>query len=305
MTVAMNVPVALAATMIIMPAFSTEQVLRAVRAHRPTLFPGVPTMYMAINNFPRVRRFGISSIKACISGSAPLPVEVQEAFEKLTRGKLVEGYGLTEATTATHANPLHGRRKVGSIGLPLPSTEARIVDVATGQTLPAGQVGELAVRGPQVMMGYWPEASREFITADGWLLTGDIARMDEDGFVEIVARKREMILAGDYQVYPRDVEEVLYENPKVREVAVVGVPVDGNDSTPGQRVKAFVVPREGVNIDVDELLALCKRRLDEYAVPWEIEFREELPKNFMGKVIRRLLVEPHTPNSGAREQARK
>jgi len=291
MTVALNVPVALAATMILLPTFSTEQVLQAIRAYKPTLFPGVPTMYMAINNYPRVRRFGISSIKACLSGSAPLPVEVQEAFEKLTRAKLVEGYGLTEATTATHANPLNGQRKIGSVGIPLPSTEARILDVASGRPLPAGQVGELAVRGPQVMLGYWPDASREHITADGWLMTGDLARMDEDGYVEIVARKREMILAGDYQVYPRDIEEVLYENPKVREVAVVGVPADGSPGASDQRVKAFVVPREGVKIDADELLALCKRRLEEYAVPWEIEFREELPKNFMGKVIRRLLVE--------------
>lgn len=302
MTVAMNVPVALAATMIIMPTFSTEQVLSAIRAYKPTLFPGVPTMYLAINNFPRVRRYGISSIKACLSGSAPLPVEVQEAFEKLTKAKLIEGYGLTEATTATHANPLNGRRKIGSIGLPLPSTEARIVDVATGQPLPAGQVGELAVRGPQVMLGYWPDASRESVTPDGWLLTGDLARMDEDGFAEIIARKREMILAGEYQVYPRDVEEVLYEHPKVREVAVVGVPAEESGAQPGQRVKAFVVPREGVNLDAEELLALCRRRLEEYAVPWEIEFRRELPKNFMGKIIRRLLVEPHTED---REQVRR
>lgn len=288
MTAAMNVPIALAATMVIMPTFSTEQVLRAIRAYRPTIFPGVPTMFMAINNFPNVRQYGISSIKACISGSAPLPVEVQEAFEKLTRGRLVEGYGLTEATTVTHANPLSGRRKVGSIGIPVPSTEAKIVDLATGRDLPPGQVGELAVRGPQVMMGYWPEARRDSITKDGWLLTGDVARMDEDGYVEVVARKREMILAGQYQVYPRDVEEVLYENPRVKEVAVVGVQ---KPMWPFQRVKAFVVPREGAQLSEDELIALCKRRLDEYAVPWQIEFRKELPKNFVGKVIRRLLTE--------------
>lgn len=287
MTTAMNVPIALAATMVIMPTFNTEQVLNAIKTYKPTLFPGVPTMFMAINNYPKVRRFGISSIKACISGSAPLPVEVQEAFEKLTKGRLVEGYGLTEATTVTHANPIGGRRRVGTIGLPVPNTEAKIVDMASGVDLPAGQVGELAVRGPQVMMGYWPDASREYITPDGWLLTGDMARMDEDGYVEIVARKREMILAGDYQVYPRDVEEVLYENPKVQEVAVVGVPPGAS----GQKVKAFIVPREGAKLDGEELIAFCKRRLEEYAVPWEIEFRNELPKNFVGKVVRRLLVE--------------
>jgi long-chain acyl-CoA synthetase len=302
MTAAMNVPVALAATMIVMPSFSTEAVLKAIKAYKPTLFPGAPTMYMAINNFPGVRKYGISSIKACLSGSAPLPVEVQEAFEKLTKGKLVEGYGLTEATTATHANPLGGRRRVGSIGIPLPSTEAKIVDPATDRDLPIGQVGELAVRGPQVMMGYWPDGKSEFITPDGWLLTGDIARMDGDGFVEIVARKREMILAGAYQVYPRDVEEVLYEHPKVKEVAVVGVP---RATSPDQVVKAFVVLREGAHLNAEELIALCKRRLEEYAVPWEIEFRNELPKNFVGKVVRRLLVETQADHTEAGGQVRK
>ena len=290
MTAAMNVPVTLAATMVILPTFVTGQVLKAIKAYRPTIFPGVPTMYVAINNFPGVRRFGISSIKACISGAAPLPVEVQEAFEKLTRGRLIEGYGLTEATTVTHANPLSGRRKVGSIGIPLPSTEAKIVDLATGKDLPPGQLGELAVRGPQVMIGYLgePESARTWITKGDWLLTGDVARMDDDGYFEVVARKREMILAGEYQVYPRDVEEVLYEHPKVKEVAVVGVQ---KPIWPFQRVKAYVVLKEGVTINEEELIALCKRRLEEYAVPWQIEFRKELPKSFVGKVLRRLLVE--------------
>jgi long-chain acyl-CoA synthetase len=290
MTAAMNVPVTLAATMVILPTFVTGQVLKAIKAYRPTIFPGVPTMYVAINNYPGVRRFGISSIKACISGAAPLPVEVQEAFEKLTRGRLIEGYGLTEATTVTHANPLSGRRKVGSIGIPLPSTEAKIVDLATGKDLPPGQLGELAVRGPQVMIGYLgePDSARTWITKDDWLLTGDVARMDDDGYFEVVARKREMILAGEYQVYPRDVEEVLYEHPKVKEVAVVGVQ---KPIWPFQRVKAYVVLKDGVTINEEELIALCKRRLEEYAVPWQIEFRKELPKSFVGKVLRRLLVE--------------
>jgi long-chain acyl-CoA synthetase len=289
MTGAMNVPVAMGATMVIMPGFVTRNVLEAIKRHKPTIFPGVPTMFVAINNFPGARRYGIRSIRACISGAAPLPVEVQEAFEKLTRGRLVEGYGLTEATTVTHANPLYGRRKVGSIGIPVPSTEAKILDLASGREVPAGQIGELAVRGPQVMQGYWNDPKpREFITRDGWLLTGDVARMDADGYCEVVARKREMILAGDYQVFPRDVEEVLYEHPKVREVAVVGVQPA---RWPFQRVKAYVVLRAGQDASEDELIALCKRRLEEYAVPWQIEFRKELPKNFVGKVVRRLLVE--------------
>jgi long-chain acyl-CoA synthetase len=294
MTVAMNVPIALAATMVILPAFVTEEVLKAIRRYRPTIFPGVPTMYMALNSFPGVRSYGIDSIKACISGAAPLPVEVQEAFEKLTRGRLVEGYGLTEATTVTHANPLEGLRKPGFIGVPLPSTEARIVDLANPRrTAPLGQIGELAIRGPQVMLGYWndPETTHQTITPDGWLLTGDVARQDEDGYFDVVARKREMILAGDNQVYPRDVEEVLYENPKIQEVAVVGVQPP---KWPFQRVKAYVVLRPGAQASEEELKAYCKRRLEEYAVPWQIEFRKELPKNFVGKVLRRLLVEDGT-----------
>ncbi len=298
MTVAMNVPVTIGATMVVLPSFVTADVLRAIRRYRPTIFPGVPTMYTAINNFPGVRRFGIQSIKACISGAAPLPVEVAESFEKLTRGRLVEGYGLTEATTVTHGNPLSGLRKVGSIGIPLPSTEAKIVDLANGRKLPAGKVGELAVRGPQVMLGYWKpdDAVQEVVTRDGWLLTGDLARMDEDGYFEVVARKREMILAGEYQVYPRDVEEVLYENPSVKEVAVVGVQPP---RWPFQRVKAYVVLREGASASEAELMEMCRQRLNEYAVPWKIEFRQELPKNFIGKVLRRVLVEDSTEEERA------
>jgi long-chain acyl-CoA synthetase len=290
LTTALTVPVMMGAAMVILPTFITAQVLHAIRRHRPTLFPGVPSMYMAVNNFPGARRYGIQSIRACISGAAPLPVEVQEAFEKLTRGRLVEGYGQTEASPVTHANPLYGRRKVGCIGVPVPSTEAKIVDLANGQDLPPGQIGELAVRGPQVMLGYWglPEETQAVLRPDGWLLTGDVARVDEDGYFQIIARKREMILAGAYQVYPRDIEEVLYENPKVKEVAVVGIQ---RARWPSQRVKAYVVLREGERASKEELIALCRRRLAEYAVPWDIEFRQELPRSFVGKVLRRLLVE--------------
>jgi long-chain acyl-CoA synthetase len=290
MTAAMNVSIALGARLVVLPTFLTQEVLQTIQREKPTLFPGVPTMYMAINQHPNVRKYGIRSIKACISGAAPLPVEVAEAFEKLTKGRLVEGYGQTEAAPVTHANPMDGSRKVGSIGIPVPNTDAKIVDLATGETLPPGQIGELAVRGPQVMDGYWrnPEATAQTLTGDGWLMTGDIARMDEDGYFQIISRKKEMILAGKYQVYPRDVEEVLYEHPGVKEVAVVGLTQAGTD---GQRIKAYIVPRAGTRLSKDELLALCKRRLKEYAVPWEIEFREELPKSFVGKVLRRLLVE--------------
>lgn len=291
MTSAMNVPIAMGATIVLLPVFELTQVLDHIKKYKPTLFPGVPAMYTAINHAPNVRSYGLSSIKACISGAAPLPVEVQEEYEKLTRGRLVEGYGLTECSPITHANPLYGVRKVGSIGIPIPNTDAKIVDLVTGEDVAPGHIGELIIRGPQVMTGYWGETEDEddpeSAIKNGWLYTGDVALMDADGYFQIISRKRDTIMAGDYSVYPRDVEEVLYENSKVLEAAVVGVTAGGN----GQRVKAFVVPRPGTKLSKDELLDLCRRRLEEYAVPWEIEFRQELPKSFVGKVLRRLLVE--------------
>lgn len=290
MTGAMNVPISIAATIVLLSVFELEQVLEHIKQYKPTIFPGVPSMYTAINQAKNVRSYGLSSIKACISGAAPLPVEVQEAFEKLTRGRLVEGYGLSEAGPVTHSNPLYGVRKVGSIGIPLPDTDAQIVDLITGEALSPGKIGELVVRGPQVMQGYWGEQNSndpESIIRDGWLHTGDVAVMDTDGYFKIISRKRDTIMTGSYSVYPRDVEEVLYENNKVLEAAVVGVGmVDGE-----QRVKAFVVPRKGTHLSKEELINLCKKRLEEYAVPWDIEFRQELPKSFIGKVLRRILIE--------------
>ena len=288
MTAAMNLPILIAAKIVILSVFELKQVLEQIRHYKPTLFPGVPSMFTLINHAPNVRSFGLSSIKACISGAAPLPVEVQEAFEKLTRGRLVEGYGLTEAAPITHSNPLYGLRKVGSIGVPIPNTDAKIVDLVNGKDLPIGQIGELALRGPQVMRGYWrlPEES-ESILRDGWLYTGDVAVMDDDGYFKIISRKRDTIFTGDYSVYPRDVEEVLYEHNKVLEAAVVGVGREAGN----QKIKAFVVPRPDTNLTKDELVALCRRRLEEYAVPWEIEFRNELPRSFIGKVLRRILYE--------------
>ncbi|MSP13881.1 MAG: alpha/beta fold hydrolase [Chloroflexi bacterium] len=299
MTSAMNLPVVLGAKMVLLPVFELQQVLESIKQNKPTIFPGVPSMYTAINQAPHVRSYGLSSIKACISGAAPLPVEVQEAFEKLTRGRLVEGYGLTEAAPVTHANPLYGVRKVGSIGIPIPNTEARIIDLVTREELPPGHIGELAVKGPQVMQGYWeaagarpepgglPDNQAESTLQAGWLYTGDVAVMDSDGYFQIISRKRDTIMAGDYSVYPRDVEEVLYENSNVLEAAVVGI----QNPDQHQKVKAFVVPRPGSHLSKEELLDLCRRRLEPYAVPWEIEFREELPKSFVGKVLRRMLVE--------------
>jgi long-chain acyl-CoA synthetase len=289
MTATMNLPIATAGTIVLLPYFEPKELLEHVRAYRPTVFPAAPSMYAALSQVPNARSYGLESIRACISGSSPLPVEVQESFEKLTNGRLVEGYGLTEASPATHANPLDGRGRAGSIGLPLPNTDAKIVDLASGADLPPGQIGQMLVKGPQVTRGYWKQEaqSESALLADGWLDTGDVAVMDGDGFFHIIGRSRDLIRAGEHTVYPRDVEELLYENNKVHEVAVVGVPA----AAPDQKVKAFVVPNPGADLSAEELIALCRRRLDEYAVPWEIEFREELPKSFTGKVIRRLLVE--------------
>ncbi|MCF6277549.1 MAG: alpha/beta fold hydrolase [Anaerolineales bacterium] len=290
MTTAMNIPIVVGATIILLPVFELQQVLDHIKEYCPSIFPGVPSIYAAINHAPNVREYGLNSIKACISGAAPLPVEVQEAFQKLTRGRLVEGYGLTETSPVTHANPLQGENKTGSIGIPIPNTDAKIVDLVTGEDLSPGQIGELIVKGPQVMKGYWQaEGTSDPDTSfkDGWLYTGDVAVMDADGFFKIISRKRDTIMAGEFSVYPRDVEEVLYENSKVLEVAVVGVSREGSNP----KVKAFVVPRPGTSLSEDELLELCRKRLDEYAVPWEIEFRETLPKSFVGKVLRRMLIE--------------
>jgi long-chain acyl-CoA synthetase len=290
MTTLMNIPIVIGATIVLLPVFELQQVLDHIKTHKPTIFPGVPSIYAAINHAPRLRGYGLDSIKACISGAAPLPVEVQEAFEKLTRGRLVEGYGLTEASPVTHANPLLSTRHTGSIGIPIPNTDAKIIDLVTGEDLPPGMIGELIVKGPQVMKGYWrPDQSIDLETSfeGDWLYTGDVAVMDADGFFKIISRKRDTIMAGEFSVYPRDVEEVLYENSKVLEAAVVGV----SSEESGQKIKAFVVPRPGTNLSEDELLELCRKRLEEYAVPWEIEFREELPKSFIGKVLRRMLVE--------------
>ena len=292
MTTAMNIPIVVGATMILLPVFELQQVLDHIKKYKPSIFPGVPSIYAAINHAPNVREYELNSIKACISGAAPLPVEVQEAFQKLTHGRLVEGYGLTETSPVTHANPMMGdNAKAGSIGIPIPNTDAKIIDLITDKDLPPGQIGELLIRGPQVMKGYWQvknasEPDTSFL--DGWLRTGDVAVMDADGFFKIISRKRDTIMTGEFSVYPRDVEEVLYENAKVLEVAVVGVTRKG---WLGKKVKAYVVPRPGTTLSEDELMELCRKRLDEYAVPWEIEFREKLPKSFVGKVLRRMLVE--------------
>jgi long-chain acyl-CoA synthetase len=286
------------ATLVLLPRFEAARVLEAIEEHHPTLFPGVPTMYVAINHAAASGDHDLSSIKACLSGAAPLPVEVAEEFERRSGGRLVEGYGLTETSPVTHANPILGKRKVGTIGMPVPSTMARITDPDhPGGELPPGETGELAIKGPQVMRGYWnrPDETAE-VLRDGWLLTGDMATMDDEGYFTIVDRKKDLIIAGGFNVYPREVEEVLYEHPKVKEASVAGVP----DPYLGEIVKAYVVPTDG-GLGEAELLGFLRERLARYKVPRRVEFRDELPKSLIGKVIRRKLVEEEQERAAAKE----
>jgi len=301
LTTALNVPVSLGAAMILKAQFQILDILKTIKRYKPTIFPGVPNMYVAINNFRGVRKYGISSIKACMSGSEPLPVEVQEAFEKLTRGRLVEGYGLTEASPVTHANPLGDKRKVGTIGVPLPSTEAKIVDLTRkNKEVKQGHIGELAIRGPQVMLGYWknPQATGEVLTENGpstgsggpWLLTGDIAQVDEQGYTRIIARKADMWYPTKLKkqpAFPRDVEEVIYEIPQVKEVAVTAIA--GNPF-------AFVIAGKEAPSPA-AVISFCKRRLPAHLVPRFVIFMDDFPRTFIGKVLRRELArryEKHT-----------
>ncbi len=297
MTVAMNYAVYMGGEMIIVPnPRPIDNVMRIIAHERATVFPGVPAMYIGIINHPEVSKVDLRSIKACISGSAALPMEVQERFGELTGGRLVEGYGLTEAAPVTHCNPVFGNRRAGSIGLPLPDVEAKIVNPDTGMPVPPGsdETGELLVRGPNVMKGYWnrPEETAKTIDEDGWLHTGDIARMDEDGYFYIVDRAKDMINASGLKVLPREVEEVLFSHPKVLEAAVAGVP----DPKRGETVKAFIVLKPEETCTPEEIEAFCRERLAPYKVPKQIEFRQELPKTQVGKVLRRVLVEEHIKN---------
>src|SRR2546426_163347 len=263
-------------------------ILKLINKTKPSLFPGVPTMYIAILRHPKLAKYDLRSIRACISGAAPLPNEVRKQFEAATGGRLVEGYGLTEASPVTHCNPLNGIVKE-CIGIPFPDTDAKLVDPEDpSRTVGPGEAGELAVRGPQVMKGYWnhPDETAA-VLRDGWLLTGDIAKMDEDGYFSIVDRKKDLILCSGYNVYPREVEEVLFMHPAVAEAAAIGVP----DAYRGESVKAFVVLKGGVHATEDEIVAFCKERLAAFKVPKAVEFTSDLPKSLVGKVLRRELRE--------------
>ena len=287
MTCVMISSVMAGGTVVILPRFELRAALNVIRKYHPTIFHGVPTMYVAFNNAPKVEQYGFKSLRVCMSGGAPLPVEVQQAFESLSGGRLVEGYGLTEASPTTHVNPPDGLSKVGSIGLPIPGTDARIVDLETGtREVPVGETGELVIRGPQVMRGYWNKPKETAaVLRHGWLYTGDIARRDEDGYFYIVDRKKDLIIAGGFNIYPREVEEVLFEHPQVKEAVVIGLP----DPYRGETVKAFVVLKDASTAGAEEIIAWCRERLASYKVPRQVEFRDSLPKSGVGKYLRREL----------------
>ncbi|MBM7692000.1 long-chain acyl-CoA synthetase [Peribacillus deserti] len=287
--------------MTLLPKFDVLTTLKTIQKQKPTLFPGAPTMYIALLNYPDLHRFDVSSITACISGSAPLPVEVQEKFEKLTGGKLVEGYGLTETSPVTHSNFLWDRPRIkGSIGVPWPDTDAAILSMETGEQLGPNEIGELGVKGPQVMKGYWnrPEETEQ-VFKDGWLLTGDIGYYDDKGYFYIVDRKKDMIIAGGFNIYPREIEEVLYEHEAVLEAVVAGIP----DPYRGETVKAYVVLKEGKQLTEEDMNDFARKHLAAYKVPRIYEFRDELPKTAVGKILRRALVDEEKKKIDDRKNA--
>ena len=299
MVAGMNFAMANGASMVMVPnARDLKDVLENISKSKATIFPGVPLLYNGINNHPDVKagKYNLSSIKACISGSAPLMRETKDEFERLTGGKVFEGYGLSEAPTATHCNPLNGVNKTGSIGMPLPDVDIKLISLDDGETeLPQGEIGEIIVNGPQVMKGYHnmptetANSLRQMKDGKTWLFTGDIARMDEDGYFYIVDRKKELIKPGGFQVWPREVEEAIMDHPKVLEVGVGGIP----DPQRGETVKAWVVVKPGETLTEAELKAFCKEHLAPYKVPTHYEFRTELPKTTVGKILRRELVRQH------------
>jgi long-chain acyl-CoA synthetase len=286
LTCAMNFAISMGWGHILVPKPQPEALLETIRKFKPTFAPLVPAMYIGMLNHPDIDKVDMTSIKGCFSASAPLPLEVISDFENKTGAVIVEGYGLTETSPVTHVNPFaDGKRKVGSIGVPISDTECRIVDLDDGNTdVPVGETGELLIKGPQVMKGYWnnPEETAKTLT-DGWLYTGDIAKMDEDGYFYIVDRKKDMIISSGCNVYPRDIEEVLYENPKVQEACAIGIP----HPTRGEAIKVFVALKEGETATQEELIEYCTDKLAKYKLPTEIEFRDELPKTNVGKILKK------------------
>jgi long-chain acyl-CoA synthetase len=286
LTTGLHLGVICQSALLLLPRFELADVAKQIKKYRPTVFCGVPSMYNAINRYPGLKSEDVSSISLCISGGAALPSEVQKQFEERTGGKLVEGYGLTETAPVAVVNPTHGRRKSGTIGVPISDTEAKVVDSISGESVEVGEVGELALKGPQVMKEYWrkPEETAK-VLKDGWLFTGDMATMDAEGFLTIVDRKKDVIISAGMNVYPREVEEVLHQHPKIVEAAVIGA----SSKVREEVVKAFVVVEEGEELTKGEIVRFCRDKLSKFKIPKQVEFVEELPKSAMGKVLRRML----------------
>lgn len=296
MTTVLILSVMLANKMVLLPKFDPETTLKTIEKQKASIFPGAPTIYIGLLNHPNVEKYDLSSIRACISGSAALPIDVQNKFEEVTGGKLVEGYGLTETAPVTHANFIWAEmkdRKQGTIGVPWPDTDSCILGPDSTEPLPVGEIGEIAIKGPQVMKGYWnlPEESA-MAFRDGWFLTGDLGYMDEEGYFYVVDRKGDMIIAGGFNIYPREVEEVLYEHPAIQECVVAGVP----DLYRGETVKVYIVLKEGMTVTEEELDTHCRKQLAAFKVPRLYEFRDELPKTAVGKILRRVLIDEHKEN---------
>ena len=288
MSVTMNAVFLAGAETVLMPRFQARSVLEAVQKFKPTFFVGVPTMFVAFSNVPDVAKYDLSSVKGIFVGAAPLTKGIKDEFEERAGASLIEGYGLTEAVTAIMANPYQGQQKLGSIGLPFPDVDCKIVSLDGTTDLPAGKLGEIVLRSPTLMLGYFrrPDDTAETIV-DGWLFTGDIGHMDADGYFYITDRKKELIIVGGFNVFPREIDELIDLHPKVQEGICVGIP----DERKGERIKVFIVLKEGETATAEEFIAYFRERLVAYKTPSEVEFRSELPKSMIGKILRRQLRE--------------
>ena len=288
MSVTMNGTIGAGGEMILLPRFKARDVVKAVQKFKPTFFLGVPTMFVAFSNLPDIAKYDLSSLRGIFVGAAPLTRAIKESFEAKTGARMIEGYGLTEAVTAIMANPFHGQHKVGSIGIPFPDVDMKIVSLDDGHDLPPGELGEIVLRSPTLMTGYYkkPDETAQTIS-NGWLLTGDIGYMDEDGYFFITDRKKELIIVGGFNVFPREIDELIYQHPKVKEGICVGLP----DPYKGEKIKVYITLKDGQTATPDEFIAYFRERLTPYKAPSEVEFRDELPKSMIGKILRRQLRE--------------
>ncbi|MFL5802223.1 MAG: long-chain-fatty-acid--CoA ligase [Roseiflexaceae bacterium] len=301
MSVNMNAMLLAGSEIVLVPRFDARAVLKTIAKRRPTFFTGVPTMFVAFSNLPDIGRYDLSSLRGIFVGAAPLTAAIKAEFEGKTGGRMLEGYGLTEAVTAIMANPYQGQHKVGSIGIPFPDVDVKIVGLDDGRDLPPGELGQIVLRSPTLMLGYFkqPDATAAAL-AGGWLQTGDIGYMDADGYCYITDRQKDLIIVGGFNVFPREIEEVLYEHPKVKEGVAIGV----RDAYAGERIKVFAVLKDGEAATVEEVLAFLRERLTRYKVPSAVEFRDQLPKSMIGKILRRALrEETEQPVQSAEERS--